>query len=412
MDTLKDDLRFALRSARGAPGATAVAVTALALGIGVCVSVFSVFDALSLRPLGFDRPAEIVRVEMPRFSYSQYLEIWDGMPSLSGLVAVDHRGATLRDSEGAALLLAEVVSPNYFTVLGVRPAMAAGGVPYSRGSYPTAAVWMVDHRYMQTMRMPLRAGRYFDERDSEQSPPALVISESMARRLWPSRDPIGHTARLGDGREHTVVGVVADVRHSLEESPQADVYLNMRQTNLWLTPVLVVRSRRLPASLVADVRAAMKAFDPAIASNEFTTLDEVVNRAVAPRRLSTMLLGSFSSFALLLAALGLYGVIAYSVSQRIREIGTRVAIGARPVDVLRLVVGEGLRLAGAGVALGLVAAFFAARLLESHLFGVAAHDPMTYATSAAVLGMVALLACGIPACRAANLDPIEALRCE
>jgi len=233
----------------------------------------------------------------------------------------------------------------------------------------------------------------------------------MARDLWPGEDPVGKKATV-NGPECTVVGIVADVCHGLEKAPQSDMYLNFHQYRDRNPLGLVIRSKRSGASLIPDVRTAIKELDPALASNEFTTLDQIVDRAIAPRRLITGMLGSFSSLALLLAAIGLYGVIAYSVGQRTREVGIRQALGAERRDVLRLVVGEGMRLAGAGVALGLVAAFFAARLLESHLFGVAAHDPMTYATSAAVLGMVALLACGIPACRAANLDPIEALRCE
>jgi ABC-type antimicrobial peptide transport system permease subunit len=156
----------------------------------------------------------------------------------------------------------------------------------------------------------------------------------------------------------------------------------------------------------------MQEVDPALASNEFTALDRVVDRAVAPRRLITGMLGAFATGALLLAAVGLYGTIAYSVSQRTRELGIRAAIGAQRGNVLRLVVGEGLRLTGVGVAAGFAAAFFATRLLRSQLYGVTASDPMTYAITAAVLGFVSLLACVGPARRAAKVDPMVALRCE
>jgi predicted permease len=265
---------------------------------------------------------------------------------------------------------------------------------------------------MQTMSMSLRAGRFFDDRDSEQSQRVVVVSATMARNLWRNRDPIGQSTALSDGREYTVVGVVADVPHGLEQAPQPDVYLNMRQTDLWSVALLVVRAKRAPAPLIADIRAAMKGFDPAMASNEFTTLDQIVDRAIAPRRFITGILSSFSSFALLLVAIGLYGVIAYSVSQRTREIGIRLALGAQRGDVMRLVVGEGLRLAGVGVAAGLAAAFFVARVLQSQLFGVTATDPFSYAITALILGAMVLLACYVPARRAARIDPMEALRCE
>lgn len=239
-----------------------------------------------------------------------------------------------------------------------------------------------------------------------------MISETLARNLWPGQDPVGQTALVSFQYECAVVGVVADVPHGLEESPQPDMYLNFRQIHDWWHPELVVRAKRSPAALIPDVRAAIKEFDPALPSNEFTTLDQIVDRAIAPRRLITGILSSFSSFALLLAAIGLYGVIAYSVGQRTREIGIRLAIGAQRGDVLRLVVGEGLRLAGVGVAAGLAAAFFVTRVLQSQLYGVTASDPFTYGPIATVLGAVALLAVWLPARRAAKVDPMEALRCE
>ena len=190
------------------------------------------------------------------------------------------------------------------------------------------------------------------------------------------------------------------------------MYLNFRQIGDWNAIELVVRTSRLPESFVPDVRAAMKAFDPALPNSEFTTLDQIVDDAVAPRRLITHLLGAFSSFALALASLGLYGVIAYSVSQRTQEIGIRLAIGAQRGDVLRLVVGEGFRMAAAGVVVGVIAALALSRLLASLLFGVTTTDPLIFSISAAVLTSVALLACYIPARRAAKVDPVVALRCE
>jgi len=233
----------------------------------------------------------------------------------------------------------------------------------------------------------------------------------MARNLWPNQDPLGQTVRTSR-HDYTVVGVVSDVTHGLEEAPQPDMYLNMHHTQDWASPELVVRARRAPDLFIPDVRAAIKIFDPTLASNEFTTLEQIVDCAIAPRRLFTDILNSFSSFALLLAAVGLYGVIAYSVSQRTREIGIRIALGAQRGNVLCLVVNEGLRMAGIGVAIGLFCAFFVTRILQSQLYGVMVSDLFTYATTAAILTAVAFLACYIPARRAAKIDSMEALRCE
>jgi predicted permease len=289
--------------------------------------------------------------------------------------------------------------------------LRANGVTYDPGGHSLAYVRMVDHRCLQTMRIGLHAGRYFDDRDAERSQKVMIISETMAHNLWPDQDPIGQTA-LVNGPEYTVIGVVSDVAHGLEEGAQPDMYLNLRQTDFWSGLELVIRARREPAGLIPDVRAAIQEFDPTLPSNQFTTLDQIVDRAITPRRLITGILGSFSSFALLLAALGLYGVIAYSVGQRTREMSIRQALGAQRGDVLRLVVGEGVRLASVGVATGLAAAFFVTRVLQSQLYGVTASDPFTYASTAVILGAVVLLACYVPARRAAKVDPMEALRCE
>ena len=290
--------------------------------------------------------------------------------------------------------------------------VGAKGVSYKRGEYPLAFPRMVDHRYLQAMRIPLRAGRYFDERDTSDTDKVIIINETMARHLWPGRDAVGQIVNLGN-KEWRVVGVVGDVRHrTLEEAPGAEMYLNIRQIDDWNAVELVVRTSRPRESFVPDVRAAMRAFDPTLPNSEFTTLEQIVDDAVAPRRLITHFLGAFSSFALALASLGLYGVIAYSVSQRTHEIGIRLAIGAQRSDVLRLIVGEGFSMAATGVAVGVIAAMALSRLLTSLLFGVTTTDPLIFSISAVVLISVALLACFIPARRAAKVDPMVALRYE
>jgi len=213
--------------------------------------------------------------------------------------------------------------------------------------------------------------------------------------------------------EWRVIGVVGDVRHgTVEEKSGAEMYLNFRQIDDWNAIEVVVRASRSPQSLAPDVRAALKAYDPTLPNSEFTTLEQIVDRAVAPRRLITNLLGAFSLLALLLASLGLYGVIAYSVGQRTRELGIRMAIGAQRGDVLRLVLREGLTTAGIGVVLGLIGALLTTRLLQGLLFGVSATNPLTFAVNAMILLAVAIAACLIPARRAARIDPMEALRHE
>jgi len=286
------------------------------------------------------------------------------------------------------------------------------GVSYSPGNFPIAFPRMVDHRYLQTMRIPLRSGRYFDARDTAETEKVIVINETMARGLWPGQEAVGQVVSLGR-TEWRIVGVVGDVRHgTVEERSGPEMYLNFRQMSDWNAIEVVVRAARPAQSLVPDVRAALKAYDPTLPNSEFTTLEQVVDRAVAPRRLITNLLGTFSSLALLLASLGLYGVIAYSVSQRSRELGIRMAIGAQRGDVLRLVLREGLTTAGVGVVLGLIGALLATRLLKSMLFGVSATNPIIFAVNALILMAVALAACLIPARRASRIDPMEALRHE
>jgi putative ABC transport system permease protein len=288
----------------------------------------------------------------------------------------------------------------------------AQGVSYPPGTYPIAFPRMVDHRYLQTMRIPLRSGRYFDSRDLAETEKVIVINETMARGLWPGEEAVGKLVNVGRS-DWRVVGVVGDVRHgTVEERSGPEMYLNFRQIDDWNAIEIVVRTSRPAHSIVQEVRSALKACDPTLPSSEFTTLEQVVDHAVAPRRLITNLLGTFSSLALLLASLGLYGVIAYSVSQRTRELGIRMAIGAQRTDVLKLVLREGLTTASVGVVLGLIGALLATRLLKSLLFGVSATNPVIFAVNALILMAVALAACLIPARRASRIDPMEALRHE
>jgi len=288
----------------------------------------------------------------------------------------------------------------------------AKGISYRPGTYPSAFPRIVDHRYLQTMRIPLRSGRYFDAHDTAETENVIVINETMARGLWPAHDAVGQVVNIGSS-EWRVVGVVGDVRHgTVEERSSAEMYLNFRQLDDWNAIEIVVRTARPPQSLVPEVRAALTSFDPTLPNSEFTTLAQVVDHAVAPRRLITNLLGTFSALAVFLASLGLYGVIAYSVSQRTRELGIRMAIGAQRSDILGLVLREGLTTAGWGIGLGLIGALLATQLLRSMLFGVSATNPSIFAANATILLAVAFAACLLPARRASRIDPMEALRYE
>ncbi len=295
----------------------------------------------------------------------------------------------------------------------------AKDVNYPQGEYPVAFPRVVDQHYLQTMAIPLRAGRYFDDRDTGQSQKSIIINENFARRLWPdlkaTLDPVqyavGQVINVNGGS--TVIGVVGNVRHSsLDDTGGNEMYLNYRQSGDWNVLEMVVRSTRPAASLVPEVRAALAAYDPSLPNGEFYDLERLIDNSVAPRRLVTQLLGFFSTLALTLAALGLYGVIAYSVTQRTQEIGIRLALGAQRRDILELVLHGGLLLVLTGIGIGLVGSLALTRLLQSQLFGVSGHDPLTFGGIAAMLFTIAALACWLPARRATRVDPMVALRAE
>jgi predicted permease len=284
-------------------------------------------------------------------------------------------------------------------------------VQYGPGEYPIAFPRMIDRQYLQSMNIPLRQGRFFDERDAADAPRTIIINENFARYIAPDGDALGLVLNVNEGS--TVIGVVANVRHgSLEESAGFEMYLDYHQIDDWGAMDLVVRSTRPAESLVPEIRSALAAHDPSLPNGEFRALDDLVDNAVASRRLITQLLGVFSACALGLAALGLYGVIAYSVTQRTQEIGIRMAIGAQRRDVLQLILRGGLGLVGIGVVLGLAGSFALTRVLRSLLFGVSAQDPVVFIGIALLLLIVAALACLLPALRATKVDPLVALRAE
>jgi putative ABC transport system permease protein len=270
------------------------------------------------------------------------------------------------------------------------------------------------------MNVPLRSGRYFESSDNAQSIPVAIINETMARQYWPGENALGRRFKLG-GPEETdvpwvqIVGIVADIRQmGLDEPVKAEMYFPYQQGQMiWYTPRdLAIRTTGDTSGLVGSVRQAIRDVDPDQPVSNVATMAEVLGTEAAQRRMGMIMLVGFASLALLLASLGIYGVLAYFVTQHTPEIGVRQALGATPRNILFLVLKKGMGLTLAGIAIGLIGAFVLTRLMSSLLFGVNASDPLTFVTVPLVLGLVAFFACLIPARRATRIDPLVALRYE
>jgi putative ABC transport system permease protein len=278
---------------------------------------------------------------------------------------------------------------------------------------PHGDLSFVSPDYFTALRISVRAGRVFTSQDTSSTMPVAVIDETLARQYWPGEDPVGKRIRQGRQEWVTIVGIVGHVKaYDLSgEDVKGRYYFSLYQRPIFLTR-FVIRSSADPARLTAGIRAAVQAIDPAQPVSEVRAMSDTVAASLAPRRFVVTLLGVFAGLALLMAALGLYGVIGYSVSQRTPEIGIRMALGARPVEVVGLVLKQGLRLTMMGATAGLVGSLAMAAVLRGQLFHVSPFDPFTFLIAAAVLIAASALASYLPALRAARVDPTVALRYE
>ncbi len=265
--------------------------------------------------------------------------------------------------------------------------------------------------YFQTMGIPLRRGRVFTEQDREGALPVAVIDEKLARTYFPDADPMGKRLAIG-GKNWQIVGVVGHVKnYGVDQESRVETYLPFYQSPRPAMS-LVVRTTMDPAQLAGPIRGEVRQVDPNQAVSDVRTMERLVADSVAPKRISALLLGIFAAIAVLLAAVGLYGVISYTVAQRTREIGIRMALGAGGGDVLAMVVKQALALGGLGMAIGLGGAALLTRAMKGLLFGISAVDPLTFAAVPAALALVVLAACYLPARRATRIDPVTALRYE
>jgi putative ABC transport system permease protein len=321
------------------------------------------------------------------------------------------------------------------TLPGVQSAAVAGNLPFTYNGdstliavegipdppidqWPDVIYRTVGSGYFATMGIPLLRGRDFNDRDTLDTTPVVLISEKTARHYWPNEDPIGKRLKVGATTDtetpwRTVIGVVKDVRQNdFIAEPKMQMYFSYRQMKDLVADALVVRTSVDPLSLATSVRNTIWAVDKDQPVANIDSMEHIVAGAVARQRFSMLLLAIFAAVALVLAAVGIYGVMSYSVAQQTREIGIRIALGAQRGDVLKMTVKEGLKLVGAGLLIGLISAFVLTRVMESLLFGISATDPGTFGIICVVLLMVAALASYIPALRATTVDPMVALRAQ
>jgi putative ABC transport system permease protein len=406
-DSLKEGGRTG-SAARGKRARAAFVVVEIALalvllvGAGLLVRSFAHLMAVDT---GFDTSRTItMRVSVPQSRYGEparRVQFFDRLLERVRLLpGVEASGAI------SFLPLAGLGAATGFEVVGAPPPPAGEG--------PVTDVRVIADGYFKAMRVPLVRGRLFDEGQPADAQNKVIVNETLARRHWPNEDPIGRRIKVSwdDNREDEIIGVVGDVRQAdLETEPRGTIYWPHARTP-YGSMTLTLRTAGEPAAITSSVRDTLRELDPNLALADVKSMREVVSRSVAQRRLTMVLLGIFAAAALLLAAVGIYGVLAYSVTQRTQEIGIRLALGAQRGDVLKMIVAEAAVLAGAGIVLGAAGAALLTRLMTGLLFGVQPFDPVTFAVVALVLAGIALLASYLPGRRATRVDPVIALRAE
>jgi predicted permease len=288
--------------------------------------------------------------------------------------------------------------------------------PFPPSEQIEATTDMVSPGFFETMQVPLVRGRFLDSRDRDGGPRAVVINETFANRYWPNQDPVGKRMVFGSPGERnpwiTIVGVAGDMRRrGLHQGARLETFFSTTQ-NIGRNMQLLVSTDGDPLALASAVRAEIRALDRSAPVTAIGTVDAQIGESLAIRRFQAWLLATFSMLAVLLAAVGVFGLMAQVVARRTPEIGVRMALGASPGRVLAMVIRQGALLAATGAAVGLLGAFLLARGLRSLLFGVGAADPISYVGAAAVMGLSVLIACAVPAWRAARVDPVLALRQE
>jgi putative ABC transport system permease protein len=351
---------------------------------------------------GFD-PKNVftAQIELPEASYSQtaYVNFFQQLLERS------RRIPGVQFAEAAF----DLPLMGYF----VRTSIQIEGQPLPLpGQVPLVPLIRVSPGYFQTLAIPLISGRPFTDFDNAEAPSVAIVNQSFASTHFPDGTVLGRRVYLGKSSPTSIVGIVRDVRHEgINIEPSPTVFVPYPQDPFPLM-TLIVRSPLNPMSLRASIQDQVVALDKGVAIYNSATLEERLKNSLNPRRSNMALLGIFAGLAFILALIGIYGVMAYTVTQRIQEIGVRVALGAQPADVLRLVLGHGSKLVAAGILVGLAMALVFTKLLARQLYGITAHDPATLITAVISLALVALLACYVPARRATKVDPMVALRCE
>ncbi len=388
---------------RRARAALVVAEVALAVAIttGSVLLLRSFVSVTNVNP-GFDTSHLLTwQMNLPQHLTNNtdrlafYRIFFERMEALPGVVSV---GGTTRVPLGSTSVTTSIQIES-------RPLPAA--------EQPEVQFRRAMHNYFETMGIPLKQGRTFNQDDTATAPPVAVINETMARRLFPDQSPIGQHIRMGPnatGAWTTIVGVIGDVRHGgLEETPQPEMYITYLQGPP-VGPFIVLRTTGDPALMAETVRAEARRIDKSLPLYDIRTMDTLRSEAVSTRRFILLIVGAFGLLALGLAAIGVYGVMSLIVSERTREVGVRLALGAQPSELLTMIVGQAAKLAGVGVAIGVAAALTLAPLLDSQLYGVESLDPMTFVAVPAGLLLIAALAALVPARKAMRIDPLAALR--